>query len=608
MPNTVMLSAVLLLTFAQMASGAIEAPRLLELARQVCVEAGDEAIKYDGVIAERSPIEFRNTRIGERLTWQIGPDEVQIELLSLPARPPQTVLTHTSVTRPQIRIALDQSCAVVQARRIAYNNAGDGLKIEHLDAELRPDGGYDWLNPPLPNTPSQPARGLRVGMLDSGVNYLLPHIARRLARRDDGSLVGFDFWDMDDRPFDANPARSPFQVQRHGTRTASVLLAEAPGIQLVPYRYPRPDMSRMAQLVEHAATNDVRIIGMPLGSNRYADWADFARAAEAHPQILFIASAGNNGRDIDLSPVYPAGLEIDNLLVATSANDFVTPADRTNYGRIAVDYLLPAESVESIDFDGSPVVVSGSSYAVPRLLALAARLLSRQPELSTQQLKARIADYSLRARTGRYVSTGFIPDPLADQATVEVAQRYTHEPLAAEPEYVIKLDVQVLSARWSRSDITSTLDDALGILAQCDIGSPQITIAELNASEWLTDLATGAAHTVLSATRETDTEIAVVFADDTRMQEAYDAEAFGLGNTANRPWLRNSVWLTHATIDRDIALAHELFHVITNSGAHIDLRGNLMQPRTSRGQTALDADQCTAAVERGVELDVLRQR
>ena len=224
---------------------------------------------------------------------------------------------------------------------------------------------------------------------------------------------------MDAQPFDAHPAQSPFMVQRHGTRTASIVIDEAPGIAIVPYRYPRPDMTRMTDLIEHAATNQVRIIGMPLGGNRFSDWGSFQKAAEAHPEILFIASAGNNGRDIDQRGVYPASLEIDNMLVVTSADDFATPAERTNYGRIAVDYMLPAERIDALDYNGDTVAVSGSSYAVSRLVALAARILNRTPALSTDALKKAVQRYSVKANTSRYVSTGFLGDPLATPANLK---------------------------------------------------------------------------------------------------------------------------------------------------------------------------------------------
>ena len=85
--------------------------------------------------------------------------------------------------------------------------------------------------------------------------------------------------------------------------------------------------------------------------------------------MLFVVSAGNDGVDIDRSPVYPAALDLDNLLVATSADDFLRPAARVNWGPESVDYLLPAEQVPVLDLDGAETLASGSSYAVPRTAA-----------------------------------------------------------------------------------------------------------------------------------------------------------------------------------------------------------------------------------------------
>ena len=52
-----------------------------------------------------------------------------------------------------------------------------------------------------------------------------------------------------------------------------------------------------------------------------------------------------------------------------------------------------------------------------------------------------------------------------------------------------------------------------------------------------------------------------MLAHDTRMQLAFDAEAFGRANTRNRPWLTDSVWLTAALEDEGIALALSLIHI-----------------------------------------------
>ena len=253
---------------------------------------------------------------------------------------------------------------------------------------------------------------VRVALVDSGVNYTLPAIARALARGPDGVPLGRDFWDMDDRPFDRHPVGGG-RIVRHGTRTASVLIAEAPRARLVPYRYPRPDMRRMRDLIAHAARNAVRVVGLPLGGNDRGEWAAFEAAAAAHPDMLFVASAGNDARDIDARPVWPASLDLDNLVVVTSADDFGALAEGVNRGRRSVDYLVPAENVPVLRFDGTSGTASGSSYAVPRLVALAARLLEAHPDWRAAELLAELRRRFADGTRPREVAGGVIPDPLA---------------------------------------------------------------------------------------------------------------------------------------------------------------------------------------------------
>jgi hypothetical protein len=444
-------------------------------------------------------------------------------------------------------------------------------------------------------------------MVDSGVNYLLPEIKRRLARDADGQLIGYDFWDMDTLPFDAHPVNSGFFLQRHGTRTASLMLREAPDIELVPYRYPRPDMSRMQAMVEHAANNQVVILGMPLGSNKAEDWESFARAARAHPQMLFIVSAGNDGRDIDERPVYPASLDLENLLVVTSADDFVNPAERTNWGRISVDYMVPAERREALDYSGVETRVSGSSYAVSRVTALAARLKTTHPDWRAADIAA-----ELRRRYGPsdssaldWVSMGYIADPLAGapiskQALPDLDIRSPQ----AQAGFRLSLDILVLDSRWSQQRIEQAVQQAYLVLAQCTVIPGEISIHAINGNDYLRDLATGSARTLLDAVGTA--KLTVVFARDTRMQAQYLGEAFGLGNTRMRPWLVNSVWLMLDVDDAGIALGHELYHVIANSGAHVEGVANLMQARTRPESLALTIEQCRLAQINGIDNGLLQ--
>ncbi len=548
------------------------------------------------VTTDKEEIEFRGRSLGLRVLVS-GPNTqaMSIQFISPPMQPQRTVLTSfrtSAMEKPGLQLMLSAECVAQHAQQLVYGNNDNATHIQTLTPDtLTAVGPKEWLNPPTPPLAALSPHRLRVAMVDSGVNYLLPEIANALARDSQGKLIGYDFWEMDDQPFDAHPAQSPYMVQRHGTRTASIVIEEAPGVAIVPYRYPRPDMTRMADLIEHAAANQVRIVGMPLGGNRFSDWASFQQTAEAHPDMLFIASAGNNGRDIDQRGVYPASLEIDNMLVVTSADDFVTPAERTNYGRIAVDYMLPAERINALDYNGKTVQVSGSSYAVSRLVALAARLLNQTPDLSTNALKKAIQQYSVKANTSRYVSAGFIGDPLSAASQLPAKSLPLPDLPVVRGNDKLPLDLFVLNEKWQR--IESALQQTSKIFSQCGLDIVVKRWWQVDTPEYLQNLSTGNAMTLR---RKLPMDgISIVFANDTRMATPFDAEAFGEGNTGNRPWMRNSLWITSVTADTGIALAHELFHIVTNNGNHSNEAGNLMRERTDPSNTQLSPEQCQSA-------------
>lgn len=313
---------------------------------------------------------------------------------------------------PFATVDLGAGCEIRQARVLERD--GDALFLVTLGPNLMPDGEPEPMNPPVP--PGDDPGGVTVVHVDTGVNYLLPAIAGNLARSEEGFILGYDFWDMDPRPFDIETSRSPYFPIRHGTSVAAILLREAPMTRLIPYRYPRPDMRRMGDVVAYAARNGARIVMMPLGSNREIDWRVFALAAEKHPDILFVVSAGNDGRNIDEDAVFPAVLPLPNMVVTTSADNLGRLARGSNWGAESVDLMVPAEGIETVDHRGATVQASGSSYAVPRVTAMAVRLLAQHPDWQAPELVE-----ALRQRAGRSmergspkVQWGWVPNPLDD--------------------------------------------------------------------------------------------------------------------------------------------------------------------------------------------------
>jgi len=313
---------------------------------------------------------------------------------------------------PRLLAIADGSCVVRSAREIREGQE-PFVYLDQLDGDLTTLRWTETLQAPWP--PGEDPGGVRVGLVDSGLAYDLPLFSNRLARDTDEVPIGYDFWDLDPWPYDGDTSRGAFLPIRHGTAVASIVAREAPGAALVPYRYPRPDMTRMANLVDHAIAHGVKILAMPLGSRKATDWEAFASALKDQ-DILAIVSAGNDGRDIDENPVYPAALNLDNILTVTSADAFGRLAQGSNWGGASVDLMLPAENMDVTDFRGASGTASGSSYAVPRLAALAARLLAREPDLTALDLKNRILERAVPSpfEEKRLVSAGWIPDPEAD--------------------------------------------------------------------------------------------------------------------------------------------------------------------------------------------------
>lgn len=523
--------------------------------------------------------------------------------------------------RPRWWVVADGECRLRVARRLDYRDSGVAEAVQLLDASLHDGDSRLALDAAVP--PGAVPQGVPVAMVDSGVNYTLASIAARLARDEDGAALGYDYWDLDPRPFDSHPSRSPFLPQRHGTRTASLLLADAPVATLVPMRYPRADMSRMVRLVADAAAHGIGIVNLSLGGNEREDWRAFEAAARANPQILFIASAGNDGHDLDAQPIYPAALTLDNLITVSSSDAQGLPARGSNWGRDSVHLLVPAEGVVVTDFSGYATVVAGSSYAAARVSALAACLKAAHPQWDAVRLKQAIferAEPPVHQQVA-YVAVGVLPDPTltergacaAEPSAARRLGRVLLDEAAVDPHGAAADAGHVLAplslvwiehAGWTLDELPGVIASAAGVLRQCDLrlGSVTIELMRLPRRQRYFDTATAMAlmRTAAIATP------AVWFMRDTLQQPAFDAQAIGRSNLGGRAPLLNTVWMTSQLEQPGVALAHELYHIIANTGGHVPEPDNLMHSHTSAAGTRLTDWQCERLLKVGGAFGLVR--
>jgi hypothetical protein len=151
---------------------------------------------------------------------------------------------------------------------------------------------------------------------------------------------------------------------------------------------------------------------------------------------------------------------------------------------------------------------------------------------------------------------------------------------------------------WPLGRMHAAVREALAVLAQCGLRAGPATLRELSGGPPAArDLSNAAAEQLVEELRPA--RPAVFFVRDTRKRPAFDAEAFGTGNSRTRPALAGTVWLTLPVRDTGIALAHELAHVLMDSGEHVEEAGNLMREDTAPENRSLTPAQCGRMKERG---------
>lgn len=254
-----------------------------------------------------------------------------------------------------------------------------------------------------------------VAVLDTGVRYTHEDLAANMWTSPHDGSHGFNA---------INGSNDPKDDNGHGTRVAGILggvgnngkgvAGVAWRVQIMACKFIDRDgfgsISDAIACIEFARTNGAQVINASWGfydfSMALLDAVSSAREAD----MIVVAAAGNDARNTDLIPFYPASFEFDNIVsvaATTREDDLVW---YSNFGATSVDLAAPGTNIYSTDFlsDTAYAMDEGTSMATPFVTGAIALMLEKYPGETHQQIISRLmsATDPLPALAGKCLTGG----------------------------------------------------------------------------------------------------------------------------------------------------------------------------------------------------------
>jgi len=249
-----------------------------------------------------------------------------------------------------------------------------------------------------------------IGVIDSGVDLSHPDIMKNLwrnrgeipnnGRDDDGNgyiddVYGYDFFDDDGDPSDE---------AGHGTHISGIIAAEAnntrgisgvcPQCKVMPLKFMDDTgygyWGNAIKALEYALQNRVKVTCNAYGTYTPHKALEQAIKKAGQKGMLFVAAAGNDGKDNDRTPKLPASYTLGNVISVASIGQTGKLSWFSNYGKQRTDIAAPGEDIYSLDMGRRYKTDSGTSMAAPFVAGVAAMVWLTDPKQTYSQVKLRI--------------------------------------------------------------------------------------------------------------------------------------------------------------------------------------------------------------------------
>lgn len=225
-------------------------------------------------------------------------------------------------------------------------------------------------------------------------------------------VYGWDFIDDDNDPSPSPVSDSSAEAISHGTLIAGEIGAIGNNdlgvvgvnwsVKIMPVRMLDDQGGGTefdaANAIRYAVRNGAKVINLSFAGNEASAALQNAVKDAYAKNVVVVAAMGNDARDTDANPVYPACLRTtddDWVIGVTAITDLNQGASFTNYGTICADVAAPGTNIYGLSYynvsEGYPDSYqgswSGTSMASPLVAGAAALLFSKYPTLSAGDVR-----------------------------------------------------------------------------------------------------------------------------------------------------------------------------------------------------------------------------
>ncbi len=277
------------------------------------------------------------------------------------------------------------------------------------------------------------SRSVVIGVIDSGVDVTHPDLAANIWRNpgeipgngidDDGNgfvddVSGWDFVSNDNTPQDGNG---------HGTHVAGTIGAAGNDgrgvvgvnwqVSILPLKF-LSDSGSGSTAAAIAAINyatDLRTRGVNIvatnnswGGGGYSTALRDAIRRHGDAGILFVAAAGNEAANNDVTPSYPANYDLPNVISVAALDRSDRLASFSNYGATTVHIGAPGVAIYSTTPGNRYASYNGTSMAAPHVAGVAGLLAAANPQATVAEIRSAILDSAvpISSLSGRSTTGG----------------------------------------------------------------------------------------------------------------------------------------------------------------------------------------------------------